>query len=147
MSKKYYLAGPMSNIPQFNYPAFHNAAKVLREKGLEIASPAEMDTPEQQEVAMASTDGRIPDSGFVGDATWGMTLGKDITFIADEATGIIALPDWHKSKGARLEITCANVLKKPVYEYNDGEPKLMDQMVMNLGMLGFPLHAKLSVEI
>jgi hypothetical protein len=146
---KFYLAGPMTGIPQFNYPTFHAAAKILREKGLTIASPAEMDTPEQQEVALASTNGAIPSSGFVGDQTWGMTLGKDIAFIADEAAGIIALPGWNKSKGARLEVTCANLLKKPVYEFDleTQELRLMDKMVMNCGLLGFPLTAKLAVEI
>lgn len=41
-----YLAGPMSNIPQFNFPAFDDAAADLRARGWDIVSPAELDRPE-----------------------------------------------------------------------------------------------------
>ena len=36
-----YIAGPMSGKVDHNYPAFHAAAKFLREKGWTVFSPAE----------------------------------------------------------------------------------------------------------
>ena len=48
VNKKYYLAGPMTNIPQFNYPRFFELAKVLRAEGYTIISPAELDSPERR---------------------------------------------------------------------------------------------------
>ena len=41
----YYLGGPMSNIPQFNFPRFHEVADTLRASGYNIVSPAELRRP------------------------------------------------------------------------------------------------------
>ena len=46
-----YLAGPMSWRPQFNYPAFEEAAEELRKRGYEVVSPAEIDSPAVRDVA------------------------------------------------------------------------------------------------
>ena len=40
-----YIAGPMSGLPDLNYPAFHAMAERLRAKGLHVESPAENDPP------------------------------------------------------------------------------------------------------
>lgn len=99
---KYYLAGPMSGLPQFNFPAFYAAAKVLRDTGLEIVSPAELDDAEDKGAAMSSPDGD-PDNRAIVKKTWGDFLARDVKLIADQCDGIIFLPGWEKSRGARLE--------------------------------------------
>ena len=43
--KRIYLAGPMSGLPDFNYPAFHAAAAVLRAQGHYVENPAENPAP------------------------------------------------------------------------------------------------------
>ena len=56
-----YLAGPMSGKPQMNFPAFEKAAKSLRRRGHDVVSPAELDSPEAQEAALASKHGDLND--------------------------------------------------------------------------------------
>lgn len=96
----YYLCGPMSGIPQFNFPLFEGAAYQLRKLGFAIVSPAEMDTPEIYAQAMASPDG----APLPGDRSWGDFLARDIKIVADEVQGLILLPGWESSRGARLEV-------------------------------------------
>jgi hypothetical protein len=117
---KWYLAGPMTGIPQFNYPAFYSAADRLRKIGLNVYSPAEMDDPTTVAAALASPDGSADDYDSEGKGTWGEFLARDVLLIADELGGIILLPGWEKSKGARLEAFVAINLDYPAYEYKDG---------------------------
>lgn len=114
--KKYYLAGPMTGYPQFNFPAFDSAAAHLREHGYAIVSPAELDRPEVREASMASPDGNADGGHPVGDS-WGDFLSRDVKIVADEATGIIALPGWQESRGARLEMFVAMLCGHELNEY------------------------------
>lgn len=93
----------MTGIPQFNFPAFRDAAAHLRSLGLEIISPAEMDGPEIAAAAEASADGSLDSEGKIVGHTWGDLLSRDVKIVADEVGGIIFLPGWEKSRGARLE--------------------------------------------
>jgi hypothetical protein len=111
---KMYIAGPMSGIPQFNYPAFIKAAQHLRDLGHEVVSPAEMDSEEMKELAMASETGNWTDLGGSGES-WGDVLAKDVKLVADEIEGVTMLPGWEKSRGARLEAFVAMSVHKPVF--------------------------------
>jgi hypothetical protein len=96
---RWYIAGPMTGIPQFNFPAFHKAAAHLRACGHEVISPAETDPGDTQKAALASTDGdlsKLPE-------TWGDMLSRDVKIVADKVDGIAFLHCWERSRGARLE--------------------------------------------
>lgn len=97
--KKFYVAGPMTGIPQFNFPAFFAAEKSLQEQGYEVQLPADMKDPVAVAQAMASVDGKIGDV----EVTWGQCLAQDVELIADHVDGLCFLPNWEKSRGARLE--------------------------------------------
>ncbi len=42
MTKRVYIAGPMTGYPEHNYPAFEAAAKTLRDAGYDVVSPHEI---------------------------------------------------------------------------------------------------------
>jgi len=113
---KLYLAGPMTGIPQFNFPAFDAAAKALRALGHTITSPHEEDTPAAQAAAWASPDGKQV-AGGLGGETWAQILARDIVVVADKTDGIVFLPGWEKSRGARLEAFVGLLCQKKFYTY------------------------------
>jgi len=89
-----YLSGPMTGLPNFNYPAFHKAAKTLRDLGNHVFNPAEC---------------------FDGN----QGLSKEEYMRADiravlEATVVVTLPGWEDSSGAQLEVEVAKAIGVPV---------------------------------
>lgn len=98
-----YIAGSMTGIPQFNFPAFDALAADLRRNGHEVVSPAELDDPDDRAAALASPDGHMH-GGHHMNKTWGDFLARDVKLLADDGVeGIVVLPGWERSRGARLE--------------------------------------------
>ena len=89
----YYLAGPMTGYPEFNYPAFTEAANALRSQGLTVISPHELHN---------------------GDTSqhWTYYLRRDLRALLD-CDAIVLLPGWEKSRGATLEDAIAEGLEMP----------------------------------
>lgn len=111
-----YIAGPMSGIPQFNIPAFDAAAASLRSQGHDVTNPADEDSPAVRAAGLASTTGNLADLAPTGE-TWGDLLARDVKIVADRVDGVVLLPGWENSRGARLEAFVAVQCKKPVYLY------------------------------
>lgn len=120
MSKKIYIAGPMSGYPEFNFPAFFEAEKYLREGGWEVINPA----AKSQE---ADLD---PDAFVTGDNVKVIEKGFDFRkcYLWDMeqviyADAIHMLPGWQYSPGACGEHAAAVTMKKhyPEYEIYYGE--------------------------
>lgn len=128
---KFYLAGPMSGIPQFNFPLFHSVAAKLRSSGYTVISPAELDSPEVQKAAMASTDGALKGThNEIAGETWGDILAKDVKLVADKIDGIIFLPGWERSRGARLEGFVGLLIDKRPFEFHrwDADTETLSKM-------------------
>jgi hypothetical protein len=110
MTEKIYVAGPMRGYPEFNFPAFRAAAKLLREQGYTVFSPAERD----EEVHGEEFASNFP-TGSLEDATnQGFSLRRalydDLAFITREADAIYMLKGWEKSAGAQAEWATARAL-------------------------------------
>ena len=101
--KRFYLAGPMSEIPEHNFPLFNRIAGLLREQGYVVFNPAEND-----------------DGGEKRTRAFYMRLDIPALLASD---AIVLLPDWQTSRGASLEVWIAIDLDLPVYRYDiyDGD--------------------------
>lgn len=82
-----YLSGPMTGIPENNFPAFYQWAASLRSNGYEVVSPAE-----------------IQEAG-----TWELCLRSDLREMCT-CDAIALMPGWEGSKGANLELHVAHRL-------------------------------------
>jgi hypothetical protein len=107
--KRLYIAGPMRGYDLFNFPAFTEAAVNLRFWGYEVLSPAERDLEEGFDPTLNSLD------GFDVEAA----LAADFAMILD-CDGIVLLPGWEKSRGARAERFVAEMTGRSVWEYVAG---------------------------
>jgi nucleoside 2-deoxyribosyltransferase len=90
-----YISGPMTGLPDLNFPAFHEAAKNLRAAGYQVVNPAEKN--EEGDPSMA----------------WLDYMRLDIKMLMD-CDGIATLPGCEKSKGANVEIGIMVGLGLPV---------------------------------
>jgi hypothetical protein len=108
-----YLAGPMRGYPEWNHPAFHEGARLLREAGHEVFNPAEQDAEMGFNPAGLTGDlGELDKAGFSLRAA----LGADLAWITGTADAIVVLPGWTASPGVRAEAATAFALSMPVWE-------------------------------
>ncbi len=92
---RYYLAGPMTGLPEHNYPAFHERAAAIRGMGLRVLSPAEIGPYERD------------------PQTWEGWMRRSL-YLLLRCTAVACLPGWEDSRGATLEVHIARQLKMPV---------------------------------
>ncbi|MBG4448678.1 DUF4406 domain-containing protein [Pseudomonas aeruginosa] len=95
MTRRIYIAGPMTGLPDNNYPAFHAEAARLRGLGFTVENPAENSAP-----ACGSWQGYMR-----------LALNQLITCHA-----VALLPGWTDSRGALLERYVAFQLGMPTLE-------------------------------
>lgn len=88
-SGRIYIAGPMTGLPDFNFPAFNDMAAILRGLGYHVENPAE--------------------HGVVEGAEWADYLRYDIARLAT-CEALVLLPGWRHSRGALLEVHIAKAL-------------------------------------
>lgn len=105
MTKRIYLAGPMSGIPEFNFPAFNAAAAKLREGGHHVFNPAERDIERHNgvDISKGNSTGSQEEAAKQHGFSLREALADDTAWICKEANTIAMLPGWENSKGARAE--------------------------------------------
>ena len=89
-----YVAGPMTGLPEFNYPAFYSAAADLDAVGYETINPARKE-------------------GREGCSSWLDYMRASLLDLA-ACDGVATLTGWGESRGAALEVHIARSLDLPV---------------------------------
>ena len=87
-----YISGPMTGLPEYNFPAFFAMARRLKERGFSVLNPA----------------------AWPARATYDEYLQFDIKMLIRYADMVVFLDGWEKSNGARVEMAVARALKLPV---------------------------------
>ena len=111
-----YLAGAMTGIEHYNFPAFDEAADALEGLGHEVFNPANADRLRGYDPVALESDGTDAElHGF----DLRETLKTDLSWICDHAEAIALLPGWADSKGVAAETALARALNIPIdYWYN-----------------------------
>lgn len=84
-----YVSGPMSGLPDLNFPAFNAAAATLRARGYEVVNPAEINVDPKAE--------------------WSACMRADIAQLVT-CDALALLYGWQHSRGANLERDIAAAL-------------------------------------
>jgi hypothetical protein len=92
-----YIAGPMSGIEDFNYPAFRAAETQLRALGYDVLNPADIEAE--------NTTGE--------PQPWEWYMRAAIHMVA-RADAMALLPGWENSTGATLEHKIGTALKHDI---------------------------------
>lgn len=119
-SKNYYLAGPMSNLPYFNFPTFEKYAKAIEAKGHKVFSPARTDVERAgfdfSLLCPKGTHEELAETGVSEKINYKDCMKVDLNWIIDHADAIALLPGWEKSKGARCERALGECLGLEIIE-------------------------------
>lgn len=113
---KLYVSGPMTDIPEFNFPLFDEVTASLRDQGHVIFSPAEHDR------SLYPVGPSVPGYAEGNVTRWSEEVGfdypeaiaTDIRAVLD-GEGIVMLPGWENSTGARYERIAAEARGLAIY--------------------------------
>lgn len=91
--KRIYLSGPMTGIPEHNFPAFNAEAARLRAQGYDVVNPVDIN----------------PDPA----TSWHECLRHDLAALLT-CDALALLPGWQGSTGAHLEMHVAHRIAMPI---------------------------------
>lgn len=95
-----YISGPMSNLPDYNRPAFHLMERIIKQTGCRVLSPARY--PDKATELMSYQD----------------HMRRDIKMVC-ESNIMIVMNGWEVSKGVEVELAVAKSIGISIfYEQN-----------------------------
>ena len=106
----YYLAGPMRGLPNSNFPAFDEAREHLRSFGFDVLCPVE-DASQRFSAGIAADD-----------TNYHAQMWHCFEMV-QRSEGVIVLPGWARSVGAKAEVLVAVNTGKPVFAYHKHRPR------------------------
>lgn len=111
------MAGHMTGTKGFSFKIFDAVADELRNRGIDVLVPSELEDPKTRRIAMASVDGDAGKYFAETGLSRGRLLGRDVRLVLDDTDCVVVIPGWKKSRGALLETYAAHLHGKPVLYY------------------------------
>lgn len=109
-NQRIYIAGPMTGLPDLNYPAFNDAAARLRKRCWHVENPAENPAPHVE-----------------AQCSWTAYMRMGISQLMT-CHAIYLLPGWQQSPGASAEYFIAQRLGLVVYEHALEDDVMAEQL-------------------
>lgn len=107
----------MTGSKGFSFHIFDAVADELRQRGVDVIVPSELESAETRRVALESPDGDPATYYRATGLSRGQLLGRDIRLVLDDADSVVVIPGWRKSRGALLETYTAWLHGKPTLYY------------------------------
>lgn len=99
MKRTIYLSGPMTGLPELNYPLFNRVAAKLRSQGHIVYNPAEYQ--------------------YHGEFPIRQAFAEYTAFICNRADTIVLLEGWENSLGVSAELALAKNCKLDIIVYHE----------------------------
>lgn len=114
MQQSVYIAGPMTGIKDWNFPAFFDAEYQLLELGYTVLNPAHNDGKNVEDALKSAGSPEKP------NYPWAYYMKRDLPHVMS-CDMVCLLPGWQNSRGALLEVHVAQALGLPLMILKDGE--------------------------
>lgn len=102
-----YLAGPMRGYDFQNAPAFDAASAHLRSLGNTVISP-----PEEDKAAGEAYMLEVSKDHQFSEKELARVILRDCSIVCNKIDAIALLPNWFKSKGARVEFALSEFMSR-----------------------------------
>lgn len=137
MKAPVYIAGPMQGYPQFNFPAFDEAAAYLYAQGIElVVNPAQLDRDA----------GFDPDRDPVTPEFIQKAIDRDLEALKS-CKSIVMLDGWRNSTGAKAEHALAKWLGLDIYEMSELRPEYEHKLPIDIGDMVSDIWTKTAEQM
>lgn len=126
----FYLSGPMTGLPNYNYEAFERITHALRIDGYQVLSPHE--------------NPKHPEHLYLEEDRWRWYMDLDRKLV-EQSTAIILMQGWPYSSGARHELEWSIELHHDVFYFYEGTPYTIFPMTLE-GHYGTQFTVKSGTE-
>lgn len=106
LPKKIFISGPMTGLPDFNFPRFNLVAKQLEDASIDCINPVDVCKKYNKETVLS-------------DPVKFQEMIDEQQRLERECDAILLLDGWHESKGVRLELKTALELDMKIYLEED----------------------------